>query len=74
MLSGPEALTPAEFRVARLAAEEAKTNRDVAQALFITMRTVEVHLTNAYRKLGITSRRELREALDHTQDPGSRTR
>jgi len=62
-LSGPEALTAAERRVARLAAED-QTNRQVAQGLFITMRTVEVHLTSAYRKLGITSRQELREALE----------
>lgn len=61
-LSGPEALTPSERRVADLAAE-GETNRDIAQALFVTPKTVEVHLSNAYRKLGIRSRRELSEAL-----------
>jgi DNA-binding NarL/FixJ family response regulator len=48
--------------VAALAAE-GQTNRDIAQALFVTPKTVEVHLSNAYRKLGIRSRRELSVAL-----------
>ena len=61
-LSGPEALTPSERRVADLAAGGA-TNRDIAQALFVTPKTVEIHLSNAYRKLGIRSRRELARAL-----------
>jgi DNA-binding CsgD family transcriptional regulator len=61
-LSGPAALTPSERRVADLAAE-GQTNRDIAQALFVTPKTVEVHLSNTYRKLGIGSRRELRSAL-----------
>ena len=39
-----------------------ETNRDIAQALFVTPKTVEVHLSNAYRKLGVRSRRELRGA------------
>ena len=41
-----------------------QTNREIAQALFVTPKTVEVHLSNAYRKLGIRSRRELAAALD----------
>ena len=61
-LSGVEALTPSERRVADLAAE-GQTNRDIAQTLFVTPKTVEVHLSNAYRKLGIRSRRELPGAL-----------
>jgi DNA-binding CsgD family transcriptional regulator len=61
-LSGVEALTPSERRVADLAAE-GQTNRDIAQTLFVTPKTVEVHLSNAYRKLGIRSRRELPTAL-----------
>ena len=40
-----------------------ETNRDIAQALFVTPKTVEVHLSNAYRKLGIRSRREPAAAL-----------
>ena len=61
-LSGAGALTASERRVAALAAEGA-SNRDIAQALFVTPKTVEVHLSNAYRKLGIRSRRELAGAL-----------
>ena len=44
-------------------AAEGQSNRDIAQALFVTPKTVEVHLSNAYRKLGIRSRRELAVAL-----------
>jgi DNA-binding CsgD family transcriptional regulator len=61
-LSGAGALTASERRVAALAADGA-SNRDIAQALFVTPKTVEVHLSNAYRKLGIRSRRELAGAL-----------
>lgn len=61
-LSGTGALTPSERRVAGLAAE-GRSNRDIAQELFVTQKTVEVHLSNAYRKLGIGSRRELASAL-----------
>jgi DNA-binding CsgD family transcriptional regulator len=57
-LSGIEALTPAEGRVANLAAT-GRTNREIAQALFVTPKAVEYHLANAYRKLGIGSRHEL---------------
>jgi DNA-binding CsgD family transcriptional regulator len=61
-LAGPAALTTTERRVADLAAG-GDTNRDIAQALFVTPKTVEVHLSSVYRKLGIRSRRELPEAL-----------
>jgi DNA-binding NarL/FixJ family response regulator len=61
-LGGIEALTPSERRVVGLAAE-GQTNRDIAQALYVTPKTVEVHLSNSYRKLGIRSRRELAGAL-----------
>ena len=47
--------TPSERRVVELAAE-GQTNRDIAQGLFVTPKTVEVHLSNSYRKLGIRSR------------------
>ncbi len=56
--TGVAALTPAERRVATLAAREL-TNREIAQALFVTEKTVEIHLTSTYRKLGIRSRWQL---------------
>jgi DNA-binding CsgD family transcriptional regulator len=61
-LSGAGALTASERRIAALAAE-GSSNRDIAQTLFVTPKTVEVHLSNVYRKLGIRSRRELAGAL-----------
>lgn len=61
-LQGVGALTASERRVADLAAGGA-SNRDIAQALYVTPKTVEVHLTSAYRKLGIAGRRELERAL-----------
>jgi DNA-binding CsgD family transcriptional regulator len=60
--SGPGALTASERRVADLAAG-GKTNKEIAQTLYVTLKTVEVHLSSCYRKLGIGSRRELAEAL-----------
>ncbi|MGA5097067.1 ATP-binding protein [Streptomyces lavendulocolor] len=62
-LTGPEALTPSERRVAELAAQ-GHTNRHIAQRLFITLKTVELHLSASYRKLGITGRAHLPDALD----------
>jgi DNA-binding CsgD family transcriptional regulator len=56
--SGIDALTATERRVAEMAAG-GLTNRQIAQALFVTTRTVELHLTHAYQKLNITSRDEL---------------
>lgn len=61
-ITGQEALTISELRVARLAAD-GLTNREVAQALFITTATARTHLRHAYRKLGITRRDQLKEAL-----------
>jgi len=61
-LSGPDALTPSELRAARLAAD-GLSNREIAQALFITRKTVGDHLGAAYRKLGVTGRDELATAL-----------
>ena len=61
-LSGVDSLTPSERRVAEMAAE-GRTNREMAQALFVTQRTVEVHLTSIYRKLEINSRSQLAAAL-----------
>jgi DNA-binding CsgD family transcriptional regulator len=60
--TGIESLTPSERRVVDLAMGGG-TNRDIAQELYVTPKTVEVHLSNAYRKLGIRGRRELTQAL-----------
>lgn len=60
--SGADALTPAERRVAQLAAE-GLTNREIAQALFITIKTVEDHLSRTYTKLGIAGRTGLAAQL-----------
>jgi DNA-binding CsgD family transcriptional regulator len=61
-ITGLDALTPSEERVAWLAST-GRTNRDIAQELFITLATVETHLTRAYRKLGVPGREELAGAL-----------
>lgn len=62
VLTGLEALTASERRVAELAARD-MTNREIAQRLFVTARTVEGHLTSVFRKLRISSRDELSGAL-----------
>ncbi len=58
-----EGLTPSEERVAALAGS-GMTNRDIAAALFISPKTVEVNLSRIYRKLNIRSRTELYRALE----------
>jgi len=58
LLSGLDELTASERRVAQMAAEE-RSNKEIAQALFVTVKTVEQHLGRVYRKLGISSRRQL---------------
>ena len=60
-VAGVEALTASELRTARLAVDH--TNRQIAETLFVTEKTVEAHLRQAYRKLQITSRSQLPEAL-----------
>jgi DNA-binding CsgD family transcriptional regulator len=56
-------LTPSERRVAELAAQ-GLTNREVAQQLYLTKKTVETHLGHVYRKLDISSRSRLADALE----------
>ncbi|MEU6369504.1 AAA family ATPase [Streptomyces sp. NPDC046931] len=60
--TGSGALTGSERRIAQLAAD-GRTNTEIAALLHLARRTVETHLTNVYRKLGIRRRGELREAL-----------
>jgi DNA-binding NarL/FixJ family response regulator len=60
--TGVEALTPSELRIVRLAAE-GRTNREIAHELYVTLKTVEGHLSRAYTKLGIAGRAELSGVL-----------
>jgi DNA-binding CsgD family transcriptional regulator len=74
-ITGRDALTAAELRVARLAAE-GLTNREIAQALFITTKTAKGHLGHVYRKLDITRRGQLADALaadadDRCEEPST---
>jgi DNA-binding CsgD family transcriptional regulator len=62
LLSGRESLTASEDRVAALAAT-GLSNREIAQRQFVTVKAVEWHLSNVYRKLDLVSREELPEAL-----------
>jgi DNA-binding CsgD family transcriptional regulator len=62
MRSGLDELTASERRVAQMAAEEL-SNKEIAQAPFVTVKTVEQHLGRVYRKLDISSRRQLGAAL-----------
>lgn len=65
-ITGADALTPSERRIADMAAA-GRSNAEIAQELFLTVKTIEMHLTHAYRKLDIRGRPELARAL------GSRT-
>jgi DNA-binding CsgD family transcriptional regulator len=71
-ITGRDALTASELRVARLAGD-GLTNREIAQSLFITTKTASTHLSHIYRKLGITRRDQLDDALNRglhaTEDP-----
>jgi DNA-binding CsgD family transcriptional regulator len=62
ILTGPDALTPAEHRVAALAAA-GHTNREIAEQLYITQRTVETHLTHVFQKLQIITRAQLADSM-----------
>ena len=62
LLTGLDSLTASERRIAELASE-GLTNREIAQSLFVTTRTVEGHLTSIFRKLQLDSRNELRATL-----------
>jgi DNA-binding CsgD family transcriptional regulator len=68
-LSGVASLTPSELRVAEMAAEGMR-NKEIAQALFVTLRTVEMHLSNAYGKLEISSRDQLPGVLGAVSGQG----
>jgi DNA-binding CsgD family transcriptional regulator len=59
---GVPGLTASEQRIAALAASGA-SNPQIAQSLFVTVKTVEMHLSSAYRKLGVSSRSQLPDSL-----------
>ena len=58
MVTGRDALTPSERRIAALAGD-GRSNREIAQTLFVTTKTVETHLRHVYRKLDISGRTQL---------------
>jgi DNA-binding CsgD family transcriptional regulator len=62
------ALTTQEAEVARLAAD-GLTNLEIGVRLFLSARTVEWHFSKVYGKLGVSSRRVLRDALPGAQQP-----
>lgn len=66
-LSGVESLTASELRVAGLAAD-GLSNPQIAAALYVTRKTVEKHLSNAFDKLGVAARTELPAALRRPRD------
>jgi DNA-binding CsgD family transcriptional regulator len=61
--AGIEALTPSELRIVRLAAD-GRSNRDIAYELYVTVKTVEGHLSRAYSKLGIEGRAQLARVVN----------
>jgi len=63
-----DALTTSERRVAQMAAA-GMSNKQIAQALFVTVKTVETHLHRSYQKLDVSSRMQLARALEPTPDP-----
>lgn len=63
VFTGVESLTPSELRVGQMAAD-GKTNREIAQSLFVTAKTVETYLRHAYQKLDVGGRTELPAALE----------
>jgi DNA-binding CsgD family transcriptional regulator len=70
-ITGADALTASERRVAALAAE-GMSNREIAQALFVTIKTVKAHLGHVFAKLDVSSRSELAAALVRSEQPSSR--
>lgn len=63
VVRGVEALTPGELRVSRQASQ-GLSNREIAERLYLSQKTVESHLSSSYRKLGISARDELAEVLE----------
>ncbi|WP_436530981.1 ATP-binding protein [Actinoplanes sp. HUAS TT8] len=72
VISGPGALTPSEHRVAVLAAL-GHSNKEIADQLYVTRRTVETHLTHIFQKLSVTSRAQLATSLPDRTSLSDRT-
>jgi ATP/maltotriose-dependent transcriptional regulator MalT len=66
---GIESLTGRELQVARLVVDR-KTNPEIAAELFLSQKTVETHLRNIFRKLGVSSRVELARAVERAERAG----
>jgi ATP/maltotriose-dependent transcriptional regulator MalT len=65
---GIDSLTERELQVARLVVDR-KTNSEIAAELFLSQKTVETHLRNIFRKIGVASRVELARTLERAADP-----
>lgn len=65
VLTGIDALTPAELRIALLAAQ-GRSNKDIAQHLFLTVKTIEATLARAFRKLEVSTRHDLAQIFAET--------
>ena len=72
-IEGAASLTPRQRQICSLAAA-GSANREIARALFLSIKTVETHLAAGYRKLGISSRAELRRARRDAWPAGGRAR
>jgi DNA-binding NarL/FixJ family response regulator len=70
--TGPDSLTEAQRKIAELAGE-GLSNREIAEACFVTVKTVETHLAATYRKLQISGRNELTAALVKLREPSALT-
>jgi ATP/maltotriose-dependent transcriptional regulator MalT len=70
--TGLESLTERELQLARLVADR-KTNAEIAAELFLSQKTVETHLRNIFRKIGVASRVELARAVEHAEHRGLAT-
>jgi ATP/maltotriose-dependent transcriptional regulator MalT len=70
--TGLESLTERELQLARLVADR-KTNPEIAAELFLSQKTVETHLRNIFRKMGVASRVELARAVERAEHTGLAT-
>jgi DNA-binding NarL/FixJ family response regulator len=67
---GIGSLTERELEIARLVVDR-RTNAEIAARLFLSQKTIEAHLRNSFRKLGVRSRAELARALEHDEQRSS---